>query len=63
MIEQKARQASCVELPAIAQQSPPNLVEAYDGLADSILGMRQAEANLSVAVARRQDAAQEFERI
>ena len=37
-------------LPAVAQQSPPNLVEAYDGLADSILGMRQAEANLVAAI-------------
>ena len=31
-------------LPVAAQQSPPNLVQADEGLADSILGMRQAEA-------------------
>ena len=37
-------------LPIAAQQSPPNLVSAYEGLADSILGMRQAEANLVAAI-------------
>lgn len=37
-------------LPAIAQESPRNMVETYDGLADAILGLRQAEANIVTAI-------------
>ena len=37
-------------LPGVAQQSPPNLVAAYDALADSILGLRRAEASFVTAV-------------
>jgi hypothetical protein len=41
---------SLLALPIAAQQSPPNLVAAYDALADSILGLRTAEAHFVTAV-------------
>jgi hypothetical protein len=37
-------------LPGFAQQSPPNLVAAYEALADSILGLLKAEASFVTAV-------------
>jgi len=37
-------------LPVAAQQSPPNLVAAYDALAGSILGLREAEGHFVTAV-------------
>jgi len=41
---------SLLALPVVAQQSPPNLVAAYDALAGSILGLREAEAHFVTAV-------------
>jgi len=32
-------------LPALAQQTPPSMVETYESIADIILAVRQAEAN------------------
>ena len=37
-------------LPVAAQKSPANMVAAYDALADSILGMRAAEASFVRAI-------------
>ncbi|MDH3255007.1 MAG: hypothetical protein OEM62_08460 [Acidobacteriota bacterium] len=37
-------------LPLAAQQSPQNLVSAYDALADSILGLRRAESSFVTAI-------------
>jgi hypothetical protein len=41
---------SLLAIPVAAQQSPPNLVAAYDALADSILGVRDVESSLVAAI-------------
>lgn len=39
-----------VTVPAAAQETPASMVSAYEGLADSILGMRQAEEGFVRAI-------------
>lgn len=42
--------ALVVAVPVAAQETPESMVSAYDGLADSILGMRQAEVSFVQAI-------------
>jgi len=39
-----------ITVPAAAQETPASMVSAYEGLADSILGMRQAEESFVRAI-------------